>query len=48
MHPEKYTLTWYSHTDSLKEIMRNMMTSETLGEKNLVEKKHGLKWVKMA
>ena len=36
MHPEKYTLTWKSHTDYLKEIMQDMMTSENFTDVTIV------------
>ena len=36
MHPEKYTLTWHSHPDYLKEMMREMMTSDDFTDVTLV------------
>ena len=36
MHPEKYTLTWHSHTDYLKEMMKEMMTSKDFTDVTLV------------
>ena len=36
MHPEKYTLTWHSHSDYLREMMREMMTSDDFTDVTLV------------
>ena len=36
MHPDKYTLTWHSHPDYLREIMREMMTSDDFTDVTLV------------
>ena len=36
MHPEKYTLTWHSHPDYLREMMREMMTSDDFTDVTLV------------
>ena len=36
MHPEMYTVTWHSHQDYLREIMRGMMTSEDFTDVTLV------------
>ena len=36
MHPDKYTLTWYTHPDYLREMMREMMTSDDFTDVTLV------------
>ena len=36
MYPEKYTVTWHSHQDYLREMMRGMMTSEDFTDVTLV------------
>ena len=36
MHPDKYTLTWHSHSDYLREMMREMMTSDDFTDVTLV------------
>ena len=36
MHPDKYTLTWHSHPDYLREMMREMMTSDDFTDVTLV------------
>ena len=36
MHPEKYNLTWHSHPDYLREMMREMMTSDDFTDVTLV------------
>ena len=36
MHPDKYTLTWHSYPDYLREMMREMMTSDDFTDVTLV------------
>ena len=36
MHPEKYTVTWHSHQDYLREIMWGMMTSDDFTDVTIV------------
>ena len=36
MNPEKYTLTWQSHPDYLREIMQEMITSENFTDVTIV------------
>ena len=36
MHPDKYTLTWYTHPDYLREMMREMMTSDDFTDVTLL------------
>ena len=36
MHPDKYTLTWHSHPDYLREMMREMMTSDDFTDVTLL------------
>ena len=36
MHPDKHTLTWHSYADYLREMMREVMTSEDFTDVTLV------------
>ena len=43
MHPEKYSLTWYTYSDHLKSMMKELMMNEDSSDVTLVtEDKEGI------